>query len=77
MLVDVTDVMPLDDYCLALRFEDGVAGVFDMKPYLSEGVFKRLSDPEAFASARVELGTVSWGNVDIAPETLYEGIVKN
>jgi hypothetical protein len=44
-----------------------------MKPYLTKPPFGPLSDSAFFNLARVENGTITWpGNLDIAPETLYE-----
>ncbi len=74
MLIDVTSVQPLPDYKLGLLFEDGKRGIFDVAPLLNQGVFQKLRDVDTFNQARVEFGTVTWpGNVDIAPETLYDG----
>jgi hypothetical protein len=47
--------------------------MFDARPYLSRGVFTRLQDLAIFKQAFVALDTVCWpGNLDIAPETLYD-----
>ena len=63
------------DYCLHLRFEDGVEGVVDLAPYLSfQGVFEPLRNPAYFAQVRVvpELGSVAWPNgADLDPDVLY------
>jgi hypothetical protein len=69
----VIKVMPLEDFRLELWFDDGVHRVFDVRPYLDKGVFKRLKDPVFFRQAYVALDTVCWpGGLDIAPETLYD-----
>ena len=73
MLVDVMSVRPLPGYRLELTFEDGKCGVFDVSPLLDKGVFKRLTNKAVYDAVRVENGTVVWpGDLDIAPETLYE-----
>jgi len=62
-------------YQVMLDFEDGSAGGVDLRKYIQEGtVFEKLSDPAYVATMRVEYGTLVWGNgeVDIAPEALYE-----
>ena len=72
-LVDVIDVEPLPDYTLFLEFENGEKRQFDMKPLLTEKPFDVLRDFALFAKAFVDFGTVVWpGNIDIAPETLYD-----
>lgn len=49
----------------------------DLRPYLHYPVFRRLENPGFFFLARVDYGTVTWpGDIDIAPETLYEQSVS-
>lgn len=62
-----------DDYQLELEFDTGETRIFDARPYLEKGVFTRLKDPTIFKQAFVAYDTVCWpGNLDIAPETLYD-----
>lgn len=76
-LVDVVSVIPLTDYRIALAFEDGKAGIFDMRPYLDAGVFRALKDPDVFCAVSVGYGTAVWpGEVDMAPERLYSECVQ-
>ena len=57
---------------LLLEFENGEKRLFDMMPILYKRPFNRLKGA-LFMAARVEHGTVVWpGNIDIAPETLYD-----
>ena len=73
MLLDVVSVQTHPDFQLDLEFENGERRRFDMSPYLHYPVFRRLENPGFFSLARVEYGTVVWpGNIDIAPETLYD-----
>jgi len=69
------------DYQLAVEFDTGERGVFDMKPYLNKGVFKALRDKELFRSARVAYGTVAWYgaqcNLDLHPALIYHDSVKS
>ncbi|MBF0427855.1 MAG: DUF2442 domain-containing protein, partial [Magnetococcales bacterium] len=45
----------------------------DMTLYMEKNPFKKLKDTGAFYGAHVDYGTVVWpGNIDIAPETLYD-----
>jgi hypothetical protein len=75
MLVDVTDVRPVGDHRIFVRFEDGVQGEVDVAEIVTfEGVFAPLRDPERFAEVRVhpDLGTVYWPNgADLDPDVLY------
>lgn len=69
----VTHVTPRDDFHLELEFNTGELRVFDVRPYLDKGVFKQLKDIKLFKQAHVAFDTVCWpGNLDIAPETLYD-----
>ncbi len=69
----VTHVLARDDFHLELTFDTGELKLFDVKPYLEKGVFRRLRDPRLFKQAYVEGGTVCWPqDLDIAPETLYD-----
>lgn len=73
MLLDVVSVQTRPDFQLDLEFENGERRRFDMSSYLQYPVFRRLENPGFFSLARVEYGTVVWpGDIDIAPETLYE-----
>ena len=73
MLLDVVSVQTRPDFQLDLEFENGERRRFDVSPYLHYPVFRRLENPGFFSLARVEHGTVVWpGNIDIAPETLYD-----
>lgn len=69
----VIRVVPRNDFSLELWFDTGDHRSFDARPYLSRGVFTRLQDVALFKQAFVALDTVCWpGDLDIAPETLYD-----
>jgi Protein of unknown function (DUF2442) len=72
-LLDVVKVEAKPDYQLLLEFENGEKRVFDMTPYMDKKPFVQLKGSPLFAKAAVEYGTVVWpGDIDIAPETLYD-----
>jgi len=71
----ITDATVVSHGVLKLRFEDGLTGELDVLARMWGPVFERARTEEGFAEAYVdtELGTVAWpGNVDLAPDTLYE-----
>jgi hypothetical protein len=70
----VQSVRPLDDFRLAVCFEDGTAGEVDLKDRLFGPVFEPLKDPQYFAKVFVdEFGAVAWPNgADLAPDAMYE-----
>jgi hypothetical protein len=72
----VTKVHAREDFKIELVFSTGEIRLFDVSPYLERGVFKRLKDVSLFKQAYVAYDTVCWpGNLDIAPETLYDASV--
>jgi hypothetical protein len=72
-LLDVVKVEVEPNYVLYLEFENGERRVFDMAPYTDKKPFIQLKGSPLFALAAVDYGTVVWpGNLDIAPETLYD-----
>jgi hypothetical protein len=72
-MIRVTSVAVEPNFQLALTFSNGEKRRFDMRPYLHLPIYRRLENPAFFALARVDYGTVVWpGEIDIAPETLYE-----
>ena len=72
-LLDVVSVEVKPDYKLLLEFENGEKRVFDMAPYMDKMPFAQLKGSPLFGKATVDYGTVVWpGDIDIAPETLYD-----
>ncbi|HSV99786.1 MAG TPA: DUF2442 domain-containing protein [Sedimentisphaerales bacterium] len=72
-LLDVVSVVADEDCTLLLVFENGQQRRFDVKPLLEKKPFCRLRDLPLFMKAAVAYGTVTWpGNIDIAPETLWD-----
>lgn len=68
----VESVRPLDDYELEVTFENGERKRFDMKPYLSRGIFVRLQDRAVFQAVRAVAGSIAWpGGLDLSYDTLY------
>ena len=72
-MITVKSVLAQPDYQLLLIFSNGEQRQFDMRPYLHYPVFQRLENQGFFSLAQVNYGTVVWpGEIDIAPETLYD-----
>ena len=73
-LLDVIGVEPLQNNKLLLIFENQEKRTFDMNPYIEKKPFLKLKSSPLFMKASIAYGTVVWpGNIDIAPETLYDG----
>jgi hypothetical protein len=76
MLLDVVSVRPGADFQMDIEFENGERRRFDMRPLLTMKPWSRIAAPTVFSRARVDYGTVVWpGDIDIAPETLYDDSV--
>ncbi|MEI8570796.1 DUF2442 domain-containing protein [Methylomonas sp. LW13] len=74
MFLHINEAKYLDEYKVAVTFNDGKSGVADLSSALTAGVFKVLQDKTEFAKLRVdeELDTISWPNgLDLAPEFVY------
>jgi hypothetical protein len=73
ILLDVIRVIAKKDNTLLIEFENRKKRRFDMNPYLNKKPFAKLKNSPMFLKATVENGTVAWpGNIDIAPEILWE-----
>jgi hypothetical protein len=78
MYYNVVSAEYMDGHRLKVAFEDGTTGVVDLRSYARRGgVFRKLADLEYFKrfSINADFGVICWGahgEVDIAPETLYE-----
>ena len=74
----VRSVEVLPDYCLKVRFVDGLEGLVHMEKMLwspNAGVFETLRDASVFAQADVVQGAVTWlGELDLAPDAMYDAI---
>lgn len=68
----------LPDFHLAVTFHDGATGVVDLSAVTSGselGIYEPLKDPQYFAQARIELGTVTWPNgADLDPAWMHDQI---
>ncbi len=62
---------PLDDYKVAIVFNNGQRGIFDCKYLIDYAISAPLADYSLFNQVRVEHGTLCWPNdIDVAPEAV-------
>ena len=85
---NVAAVEALPNFCLRVRFNDGLEGTADLNTFLHSpdaGVFSALAKPERFATVTIEMGAVTWPRVlttwpwslDLAPDAMHDEIARN
>ena len=75
MYFSVSEATHLGNYKIQIAFQNGKSGIADLEDYISEGeIYQNIRNPDTFKNFSIEFGTLTWenGEVDIAPETLYE-----
>jgi len=73
MYLAIKSVQPLENYHLLLTFENNEKRIFNVSPYLTDGIFKQLVNEELFNTVKVCFDTICWDNeADLCPEFLYE-----
>ena len=72
-MVKPTEVRPLSDYKIWLRYSDGVEGEVDLSEYVGKGVFALWEDYRAFEGVYIgEHGEIAWNKeIDLCPDSLY------
>ncbi len=72
--MDVISVKTTVNFQLELEFANGEHKRFDMKPLLKMKPWNCLVNLKLFETVCVDYGTVTWlnGEIDVAPETLYD-----
>ena len=73
-VLKVNGIRPMEDHKLWVRFNNGETRIFDIKPFLTQPAFRPLTDPGVFRQVYIDFGIPVWndGDIDIAPEMLYE-----
>jgi hypothetical protein len=72
MYWDVVEVKPETDYCLFVRFKDGLAGRVQLRREEMKGALAPLLDVQFFEQVFIDSGAVAWpGEIDLAPDAMY------
>ena len=78
MYYDLKKIKILDGFKVFVKFEDEKQGVVDLSGIINKGgVFTKLQEREQFEQAYIDPDwhILCWpGDIDIAPETLYESV---
>jgi hypothetical protein len=69
----VVEAKALSEFCLFVRFDDGVSGVVDLSAMAGRGVLSSWLRPGVFDRVQVtDVGAVEWpGEIDLCPDSLY------
>lgn len=75
---DLVEARWVEGSTLFIRFDDGTAGHVDLSGYRGRGsIFEPLREIGFFKGFVIDGGTLAWPNgADIAPERLYEMVIK-
>ena len=86
MFHEVIQVIPQDDFTVYVYFVDGSIKLFNMKPFIGEGVFRKISSSEVFRSTCTVMNhTLAWDVaggfnkykcIDMDPVVVYESGVS-
>jgi len=72
-IFDITEVSPLENYRVRIKFEDGIEKEVNIKPFIGKGISKQLEDPAYFKLVKIEGGTITWPNgYDFCPLLLRD-----
>ena len=72
--IRISGIRAMNDHLLWIRFSTGEAKIFDFKPLLDAPAFAPLTDEDVFRGVYIDYVLPVWldGEIDIAPEYLYE-----
>jgi len=66
------NVIPQNDYCLLITFDNDEKRIFDVKPYLDFKPFRELKNPVIFNTVKPTGLSIEWiHGQDICPDELY------
>lgn len=70
----VVEVVPLPNYRLRVRFDDGTEGIVSLEEQLFGPIFEPLKEVSFFERVTIDkFGVICWPNgADLAPDALYD-----
>jgi hypothetical protein len=74
MMQRATDVKPMSNYLLLIRFDNGEEKIYNCFPLLNNPLYSKISEKSFFDTVHIdEMGVVCWNDaIDINPYELYE-----
>ena len=77
MYWDVVEVKSEPDYCLFVRFKDGLRGRVQLQREQLTGALSPLLDVQFFEQVFIDCGAVAWpGEIDLAPDAMYAQVAS-
>ena len=77
MFWDVVEVKSEPQYCLFVRFKDGMAGRVQLREEELMGALATLRDKQFFEQVFIDNGAVAWpGEIDLAPDAMYAQVAS-
>jgi hypothetical protein len=77
MYWDVVEVIPEPEYCLFVRFKDGLNGRVRLREEDLTGVLAPLRDTQFFKRVYIDNGAVAWpGDIDLAPDAMHAQVAR-
>ena len=68
-------MIPEPEYCLFVRFKDGLTGRVQLHLEDLTGALAPLRDQDFFGRVYIECGAVSWpGDIDLAPDAMHRQV---
>ncbi len=69
--MNIVEVIPQENYMLYIKCEDGMEGLFDVKPYLESEAFAPLKNGNEFEQIKNGRFFVEWGcGADLSADTI-------
>ena len=69
--MNITEIVPKEDYMLYITTDDGRAGLFDVKPYLESEAFAPLKDRREFERIHNGRYFIEWDcGADLSADTV-------
>ena len=73
MTAKAISVIPMEDYLLRVKFDNGETRIFDVKPLIRGSWMGKLADKGYFKTVRIGGLSVEWPHEqDICPDQLYK-----
>ena len=77
MYWDIVEVTAEPEYCLFVRFKDGLAGRVRLRLEDLTGALAPLRDMQFFKQVYIECGAVAWpGDIDLAPDAMHDQVAR-